>query len=214
MNRSGIAERVAHGYAIAARVLGSAYRIHRPSPTGIAIGAATYLGEVMSAISDDLSFASREKWGSVGKVAVMDLSRVAVGDYLTGEDGIFFVSAVPAFGPGQVVACNRTLTVTRPSPGTAGDAYYGGDVRAAEVALLSGWPGAVVQAGGTTSADVGLPGDIRAPGWTIYLPASATAQLRSSDVVEDDQTRPMRYIVGSAEETDLGWRLRAQQAVA
>lgn len=214
MNRAGIADRVARGYGIAARVVGDAYRIHRPSPTGIAIGAATYVGEVFAAFSDDLSFARRERWGEVAKVAVLDLSRVAVGDYLTGAGGTFFVSALPAFGPPQVVACNRVLTVTRPSPGAAGDAYYGGDVRAAEVALLSGWPGAVAQAGGLAGVDIGLPGDARAPGWTIYLPASASAQLRASDVVEDDQARPMRYIIGSAEETDMGWRLRAQQAVA
>lgn len=214
MNRAGIADRVARGFGIAARVLGEEFDHYRPSPTAAAFSAATWRGKVRAAIDDNLSFAAKERYGEAVRMAAMDGRAAEVGDYLRGDGGTFFVASLPDIGTPHVVQCNATLTVRRPTPGATGDAHYGGDVRAAAVALLAAWPGAMVQAGTGGPMDAGLPGDPRGAWWTIYLPASASAQLRASDVVEDDQATPMRWIIASAERTDMGWRLRAQQAVA
>jgi len=214
MNRAGIADRVARGMGRAARVLGEEFDHYRPSPTAAAFAVATLRGKVRAAIDGDLSFAGKDRYGEVLHQAAMDRRGLAVGDYLRGDGGTFFVASLPDIGTPHVVRCNATITATRPTPGATGEDHYGGDVRAAAVTLLTAWPAAMVQAGTGGPMDAGLPGDPRGAQWVIYLPASASAQIRASDVVEDDQASPMRFIIASAELTDMGWRLRAQQAVA
>jgi hypothetical protein len=56
---------------------------------------------------------------------------------------------------------------------------------------------------------VALPGDVRDAWWAILLPFVPGVVLRSGDLISDDLSR--RYIISSAELTDLGWRITCQQ---
>jgi hypothetical protein len=59
---------------------------------------------------------------------------------------------------------------------------------------------------------VDLPGDVRNPSWLILLPPlPGNVYLRSADVITDEQSR--RYVISSAELTDLGWRISAMQVL-
>lgn len=213
--------KVARGYGIAATKLGPDAEVFRPGGAGdpivlvnrvIAARPCAIVNGVVG--TSDAPFLSSPDWGKSDFAAMMDATGLEVGDYLRVEDQVLFIKTIDYPATPRAVRCNHRVTVKRPDGGTAGDAYYGGDVRSNEVTLITSWPAAVVQGRSGPQNEVGLPGDVRSPYWTIYLPASVPVQIRSSDVIEDDQTIPMRYIVSSVETTALGLRIAAMQAVA
>lgn len=212
---------VSRGYGIAARRLARECEVYRPAGAGdpIVLGnriiAARHCAIVTGPPNtSDVPFISSPDWGKSSLMAMMDPADMQAGDYIKDRSDIYFVKMIGLPGAPDVTWCNRRLTVKRPDGGTAGDAYYGGDVRSNEVTLITSWPAAVVQGRSGPQNEVGLPGDVRSPYWTIYLPVSVPVQMRSSDVIEDDQTSPMRYTVSSVETTALGLRIAAMQAVA
>jgi hypothetical protein len=87
---------------------------------------------------------------------------------------------------------------------------YEGNTPDTQTPLATGWYASVLQGTKGEKNEVGLPGDVRNPWWLILLPQIPGVTLRTSDLVSDDIGR--RYVISSAELTDLGWRLTAQQA--
>jgi len=51
---------------------------------------------------------------------------------------------------------------------------------------------------------------VRTPWWAILMPAWPGVILRTSDIILDELGR--KYVVSSAELTDMGWRCTAMQA--
>jgi len=76
--------------------------------------------------------------------------------------------------------------------------------------LMTAWPASVLQGAKGEKDGAVLPGDVRLPWWAILLPAFPGVTLRSADIITDDIDR--RFIISSAEKTDLGWRITAMQA--
>jgi hypothetical protein len=113
--------------------------------------------------------------------------------------------------PILVVECNRTVNITRPQVQTAYGAVsdYEGTTAANETPLMSGWPASVLQGTKGEKGGVALPGDVRDAWCAVLLPEAPGVILRAGDLIADELGR--RYIVSSAELTDLGWRITAQQ---
>jgi len=65
----------------------------------------------------------------------------------------------------------------------------------------------VLSAGGGERGE--LPSDANLPFWSVLLPVLPVA-LRSADLVADDLGRS--FVVSTAEESALGWRLVVKQA--
>jgi len=65
-------------------------------------------------------------------------------------------------------------------------------------------------AGGSGLDRAGLPGDAGSSGWSVLLPASGRALIRTGDLLTDDLGRA--GVVASAELSELGWRLDVRQA--
>jgi len=57
-----------------------------------------------------------------------------------------------------------------------------------------------------------LPTDSKSPWWQIILPYVNDVVIRSSDIITDDLSR--KYLISSAELTDMGWRITAMQQQA
>jgi hypothetical protein len=109
------------------------------------------------------------------------------------------------------VQCNRMVSVLRViQSDSVGVIGYGGDSSDVESALMSGWPASILQGTKGEANDARLPGDVRTPWWAILMPAFSGIILRTSDIITDDIGR--RYIISSAELTDMGWRITAMQA--
>ena len=125
MNAAKIQAKINRGAGIATRYLGTAYAWYRPSGAGNPILPANKLGTVMVDFKADFDFTGKKPnlyghpiWG-----ALFDWGKVAVGDYMVGDLGTFFIAAMQLHAPAAAVSCNRVLTLSRPGSGTPGSTF-------------------------------------------------------------------------------------------
>lgn len=211
MDGTTLNSKVMAGYAKAAQKIGTTYQHYRPSSANTPIAAGNRLADMpVSLNATDPTYSRPNVYGKAAWYAVADASLLQVGDYLVGAAGAVFVAALQQLLPLYVVGCNRTINVYRPQQQAGvGALGYGGDTMATETALMTAWPASVLQGSKGERGGVNLPGDTRDPWWQILLPAWPGVVLRSADIITDDLNR--RYVISSAELTDLGWRLTAMQ---
>lgn len=142
----------------------------------------------------------------------IERDELAVGDYLVGSLGIFFVSTLAYPGPVGLVLCNQTISIARAQdnlPIGASPNRFGLSVQNS-INIMTDWPASVLQLGGgekMSTTDLNLPTDAKLPGITILLPVTAPP-IRFNDLITDANAQ--RYMVASVEASALGWRLTAQ----
>ena len=160
-----------------------------------------------------MKYGKPNKYGHPTWFGLFDGALTKPGDYLTNaSDGTFFIAAQQQALPILLVQCNRTINVLRPQQQAGvGALGYGGDTAANETTLMTAWPASVLQGTKGEKGDAILPGDVRSPWWAILLPAYPGVTLRAADIITDELSR--RYVISSAELSDLGWRITAMQAV-
>lgn len=209
MDAAALRSKIYGGYAKAATRIGQSYIHYRP--TAALTPLSTALPSIFASFNaEDFTYGRPNKYGKPTWFGVFDGGLTAVGDYLVGPEGTFFIAAQQIHLPILCVECNRTIKIMRPQQQTGvGAVGYGGDIAANETVLMSGWPASVLQGTKGEKGDSVLPGDTRNPWWSILLPSFAGVTIRSRDVITDDLNR--RYVVSSAELTDLGYRLTAMQ---
>ena len=88
----------------------------------------------------------------------------------------------------------------------------GGEETAVDVPMLTGWPCSMLQGTKGEKDDSGIPDDTRSPWIAALLPPSAVADIRTDDVITDEDGRSFQ--VSGAELSPLGWRLTAAFAGA
>lgn len=211
MDGATINAKIYAGYAKAAKVIGTTYAHYRPTSANDPLSAFNRMADMQVSLNaDDPTYARPNVYGKATWYAIMDGSQVKVGDYIVGVEGTLFVAALQQLLPIFMVDCNRTVSIYRPQqqPGV-GALGYGGDTAANETLLMRNWPASVLQGTKGEKGEVALPGDVRNPWWAILLPYYAGVTLRSGDIVTDDLSK--RYVISSAELTDLGWRCTAMQ---
>lgn len=212
MDAATLRARIYAGYGKAALRLGYTVSQYRPASASNPTSGAALATFPASFNAEDMRYSKPNKYGHPTWWGVFDGRLTQVGDYLkNAQDGTYFVAAQQQALPILLVQCNRTITVMRPQQQTGvGALGYGGDTDATETPLMTAWPASVLQGTKGEKGGVNLPGDVRDPWWSILLPHYGTVQMRSGDVITDDLSN--KYIISSAELTDLGWRLTAQQA--
>lgn len=196
-------------YALIARRIGKSHAFYRLSGPLTPIGTA-YIQQP-AAFTQDYQFAKPNKYGVSTWFGFFDSTQCKVGDVIDGDFGKFFIAALQNCLPILCVQCNRTVSVLRViQSDSVGVIGYGGDSSDVESALMSGWSASILQGTKGEANDAKIPGDVRTPWWAILMPAFSGIILRTSDIITDDIGR--RYIISSAELTDMGWRITAMQA--
>lgn len=151
---------------------------------------------------------------------MFDAAYTRVGDYIVRDDsragaadgGVWFVASQEALSPVLCVRATRVVDIARPAGAAlSGVNGYGGVTREAAEPLLTGWPVALVAAGGGGTASADLPSDVPAGSWQVLLPFLPGVVPRNGDVISDDLGRSA--VIATAELTAAGWRLVARQAV-
>lgn len=197
-------------YTKAALKLGAPYQFYRP------LSATDPLGTLLLTQNAALSpksygFEKMAKHADFDWCGMFDGTLTKIGDYLVGVNGTFFIGSQFLNMPIMTVKCNRTVRILRPQQQAGvGVVGYGGNIDSEETVLMQGWPASVLAGTKGDKSETNLPGDVKAAWWAILLPAFAGVQIRSDDIITDDLNR--RYVISSAELTDLGWRLSAMQA--
>lgn len=215
MDGATIQAKVYAGYAKAAQYVGLPFQQFRPTgaanPTSGTPRAT--LNASFSVAASTFNFGKGAAHKDVLFNALVDGSKVQVGDYLVGASDTYFVVSMQPLLPILAVRCNRVLTVNSPGPTTtfgANTAYSGTD-GSNETAIMTAWPGSVMFDARGRATEVGLPTDLPSPFFQILLPTLSGIDVRSSCFITDDLSR--RYTIAAAERSPLGWRLSAQQAV-
>lgn len=210
MDAALLQKKIYYGYKQAALRIGPINTIYRPT-TALNPLAVVLLTLNASFNAEDFTYGRPNKYGKPTWFGVFDGGLTKVGDYLIGPQGTFFIAAQQLHLPILCVECNRVMDVYRPQQQAGiGAVGYGGDTTAAESLLMQQWPASVLQGTKGEKSETALPGDVRMAWWSILMPSWPGVVLRSDDIFTDDLKR--RYVVSSAELTDLGWRITAMQA--
>lgn len=207
-----IQNHVDRGYAKAASLLGAVYQQYRAS--GPNNPMATPMDSLNAWITTDaaLKGTTPMQFGKPQFYAALARENLAVGDYLVGPAGVFFVSCIEAPAPVALIYCNATLAVARAQDALplGENAQRFGISMQNSMPFMTGWPASVLQLGsGSKMASTGmnLPTDAKLPSVAVLLPATAPA-IRFNDMLSDDKKRC--YMVAASEYSALGWRLTAE----
>lgn len=212
MDAATLQSKIYAGFGKAALRIGYLTDVYRATTSANPTAVGNKIASLYASFNaEDMKYQKPNKYGHPTWFCVLDGSSVHVGDYLKNtHDGTYFVAAMQQALPVLVVQTNRVINVLRPQQQTGvGAVSYGGDTDSNETALMTAWPASVLQGTKGEKGGISLPGDARDPWWSILLPSYSGVNLRSGDIVTDDLTR--RYVISSAELTDLGWRLTAMQ---
>ncbi len=209
MDQTTLVSRIGRGNGIAARVLGVSYDVFRPRGALNPMVSANRLFRLQASFNvQEMNYRRPQTYGPALFYGIFDQRRTQPGDYLSGPGGVFFIASQLPLLPVLCVLTNRTLSFARPAAASAaGTNTYGGVTLGTASTLASNWPASVLEGGGGSQGL--LPEDASVPGWTILLPA-APVTLRSADLVTDDTGRT--FVISSAEQSALGWRLAVAQA--
>jgi hypothetical protein len=208
MDQAKLADRLGRANGIAARVLGAPHDLYRPGSAMNPLDLANRVLRLPAAFPPDLKFAKPAGYGTSLVMGVFDSSATQPGDYLAGPSGTYFIASQRPLLPVLCVLANRTVSFGRPAaPASVGANAYGGVSVASASLLAANWPASVLS---NSAGQQGLlPSDATIPTWVILLPTMPVS-LRSADLVMDDLGR--NFVVASAEQSALGWRITANQA--
>jgi hypothetical protein len=216
MSGSQIAPLFNIGPTIAGQILGLPYQQYRANGSCMPLNFGNLVGTIQAWITSDRAGKGSKPFVAKDPIAygMFDPTVTVVGDYLVGPLGTFFIASQDVPMPIQVVRCNQTITVMRPSAEAIGDNFYGGAESVTGTPMLSEWPASVIQGTKGETGEVKLPGDTRLAWVAIMLPSVAGVQILPGDWILTGQSTIMEFTVSSCEITPLGWRLSAASAVA
>ncbi|MBU9823191.1 hypothetical protein J1782_25195 [Rahnella sp. BCC 1045] len=212
MDAAKLRNKVYIGYGKAAQRIGYVAQQFRAASAFNPL-QTTPLQSLNASFTTNFNYSAPNKYGQATWLGVFDGRQFVVGDFLSSpEDGVFFVAAMQTTLPIYCVQANRTISVLRTSQEDAGGVIgYGGTTAENEVALMTGWPASILNGTKGEKSPVNLPADAKTPWYLLLFPSYGDIILRTSDVITDDIGR--RYIVSSAELTDMGWRVTAMQGL-
>lgn len=227
MTPEQIHQKILFGYAKAAEKLGASFKLYRSSTPINPIQDANYITTTQMTASINWNYDKANRFGNAVWNACLDAQSAnsplscQVGDYLIptegdddviSDDNIYYVQSLQFDLPPQVVQCDRTIEIVRPSQETgAGNVGYVGYLPVTSELVVQGMPCSILKINRGSDASPKLPTDAREPNWEILLPNLGGVEIRIGDMVNDDLGQD--YVVIINELTSLGWRLVGQQVV-
>jgi hypothetical protein len=208
MRRDDIRDRISRGMGIAAKRLGGRCDLYRPTGPGQPIVPDNRVLQLPASFNaQNPSYAKPNGYGRAVWFGVFDSAYTRSGDYLAGDEGVFFVAAQQPLLPVLCVRTDRTVSISRPGGAAAsGVNPYGGVTAATLQPVISGWRVAIQAYRGGEAGP--LPSDPRIPFWMLLLPL-LPVPLQTADLVNDDLGRT--FMISAAEQSELGWRCIIQQ---
>ncbi len=199
------------GYGQAAKRIGYPYQQFRATSSSNPLGTEP-LQTLPASFTTNFNYSAPNKYGQATWLGLFDARLFTPGDFLVGHQGTYFIAAMQDTLPIYCVQANRVISVLRGSmEAGVGQVGYGGAAGENEVMIMSGWPASILQGTKGERNEVNLPSDAKTPWFSILFPIYGDLILRTSDIITDDIDR--RYVISSAELTDMGWRVTAMQVM-
>lgn len=208
MDGLALQDRFSKGMGAAARALGMPHDLYRPDGVEDPLLADRRVLRLFAAFDLGNPGYHRPRGYERALRGTFDADCTQVGDYLRGPRGIFFIALLPPLQRPLCIMANAVVDVVRPGgPDVPGLNGYGGVREPRLRPVLRGWPASLLSSGGDKPGT--LPDDGGLSGWSVLLPLTP-AVILGSDILHDRKGR--RFIVRSAERSDLGWRLSVREA--
>jgi hypothetical protein len=220
MDAALLQQKIYGSYAQAAQRIGQMYSLYRPTSSLNPIMMSNIITTLPASFNvEDMRYQKAETYGKALWYGLLDGTQTQVGDYLVYQGNTFFIAAMQLALPILAVRCNRLVRIGRmPVENGPGYSGYSGVVQSeetdvlgtsgAEGSFVSGWPASIL-IGGKAEQGTTLPSSVKQSGVVILLPASIPIVIAESDVLQDDLGRD--YAIETAELTDLGWRILANE---
>ena len=198
-------DRLSRGMGVAARVFGVEYDLMRPSGPTRPVGVERRVLRLPAAFDGGDPGYRRAPGYERALRGTFDTAYTQPGDYLVGPRGVLFIVVQPPLKAPLCVLSNTVVDVLRPAgAASVGLNPYAGVGLDGFLPVRSGWPALLLPAGaGRPGA---LPGDGALGTHAVLLPLGPG--VRGSDIVVDAEGR--RYVCGSVEHTELGFRVMAR----
>ena len=203
MDGATLQDRLSRGMGAAARVFGLPYDVFRAGGVEAPLASERRVLRMMAAFDGGDPGYRRPRGYERALRGTFDGDCVRVGDYLVGDRGVLFIAGMPALARPLCVLTNAVVDVVRAAgPGLPGLNGYGGVRDGGVKAVLAGWPAQVLD--GAAGMRGALPEDGGQSGWSVLLPVTPVP-IHGSDLLRDGDGR--RFLVRTAERSELGWRL-------
>lgn len=228
MNGAQINQKVLYGYAKAAEHLGTPFLLYRSATPINPISSGNLIGTILANVNVSWDYMKNNVYGNaifnilVDCQFANDPNSAQDNDYLVGTSDpstglptnlhTYFIQAIDVDLPIKAVECNHTISIIRPAQSTgAGNLGYVGYTPSTSTTIMSNMPASVLIGGRGGNAKTKLPTDTRNPTWQVLLPNLGNVNIKVGDIIIDEVNQ--NYVVMDNEETELGWRLRAEQVV-
>ncbi len=209
-----LADRLAYGAGCVARRIGFVHDAFRPDgPAGPIDPGRRFLKLSVAFVLPGGSVGAPSSFGVPYRQAWADWSYLAVGDYLSGPEGISFVAAIEPPKPMLVVMTNAVVWLERPAaPVLAGVNPYGAVLPSTNSVLLAGFPASLLAGGLEDRTRVGLADDTKVKGVTVLLPIVDGVKLHQADILTTETYD--RFVVAGVESVAGIWRLSVLPVVS
>lgn len=202
-----IQDRISRGMGSAARVLGETYDLFRHRGPLRPMAPENRVMQLPVMFDGGDPGYRRPRGYERALRATFDSVAVQVGDYMRGPRGVLFVAALPLMLRPLCVLTTAAFDVLRPQgAGFAGLNEYGGVSEDVLATMLTEWPAQMLTEGGSRQGV--LPAEGGKAGFSVLLPPTPVA-IQNSDLLQDQAGT--RFLVRSAEHSELGWKLLVQQ---
>lgn len=210
-------QKIRYGYAKAAQKLGIPYQLYRTNTPFTPIQSPNLIGSLPATFSQDWTWMKANRPGNAiwfscidGQESSEPLSAKEM-DYLV-ADKTFFVLSKEFQLPIQVVECNATVTIRRPSQSTdpGGQGYAGYQPGTSDV-IMENMPVSCLMSRRGQMAITKLPTDTFQPEFIFLLPNIGPTDIKTGDIATDQSNQ--NFIFSVTEDTEFGWRCIGQQAV-
>lgn len=212
MNSVRMNQLIYRGLGKAAQRIGPTCTVYRPASALLPISPENIVTTLPASFTTSYNFSKPNSYGQPTWQAILDGTQVEAGDYIVGPDGTWFIAAKQPLLPILAVDCPRTVDIFRPQKQSgAGKTGYGGNTSANQQTLATQWPMSELKDSKGRDTEADLPADVSSAWWTFLLPPIPGVTLANRDIIADDIGR--RFLINTAELSDLGWRMTALQAM-
>lgn len=227
MNADQINAKIYAGRGKVAKRLGISYDVYRPVRAGNPL--TNQVATIKAAFNaGDGTYKKPNMPGDPIWFGDFDASITRAGDYLVNcfnKGDIRYIAAKQFLLPILIVECNRSVRLLRTKKEQAVGyiGYSGVDYEVTEnddilgvapdnnSGKFIGWPCSILFGKGQMKNAEPLPASSSEQvGWQILLPSSVPVLINADDRLIDDLGR--KYSISGAEQTDLGWRIKAIEA--
>ena len=202
MDGTRMAALVAKGYGIAAARIGLPHTVYRSASMFNPLQNSNQLiTNFPASMTTNYQYSAYNKPKVPDWKLIADISQLAIGDWLVGGQGTFYVADLQPLLPTPVVQCNHVVTIMRPSYSIAGS------LEQTETQIASFFPVFMQSKRDKDHSPSGFPTSTETatslPMWITYINAHGVSDIQKNDVIVDENGA--RYIIDVPDLTSFGY---------